>query len=133
MKLREKIDAINKARTEYQEGRESMTVGDAGKAAAKIKEMVKEVSDTLTEGANPCPDCGNPPIGIFHDGTPKPFEVGCLVDRNHRVRESLPEDAVDRWNKADYDPPREPDTVVATIHDETGKVREQKTIKLKKE
>lgn len=123
---------IEAARAKYHEGAANMTMAEVAKETAKIKAMVKEVSDMITEGAEDCPDCGNPPVGLFHDGTARPFEIGCVVDRNHRVRESLPEDAVERWNDGDYDPPREEGTVVATHTDATGKVINQQTVKVKK-
>jgi hypothetical protein len=101
------------------------------------KEIASDRSKELSRPVEPA-NIGKPedhmwdarPHGIFHDGTPKAFEIGCLRHANHRVRESLPEDAVERWNNDDYDLPREPGTVVATHRDATGEVKSQRTVKV---
>jgi hypothetical protein len=152
MKIREALDALKAARAEYHEKAAGMTMARVAEESAKIKKLNQAVQDIITDGANDCPDCVNRnkamtdeereaatpealscrPMGLFHEGTPNPFEVGCPRCPNHRVREALPEDAVEKWNKGEYLPPREPGTAVATIKDATGKVKEQKTVKVRK-
>lgn len=129
MKLREQLRNLKKAQAEYHAKAHTLTPPQIAEEVAKFKELRSGIVSELTEGAKNCPDCGNPPHGIFHDGTPNPFEIGCLSCRDHRVRGTLPEDAVEDWNAGKYMPPREPGTVVATHSDPTGKVISQKTLK----
>lgn len=132
MKLRERLKNLKAEQEKYNEAAATMSAEERSEATAKFKDLRSEIVDELREGANPCPDCGNLPHAIFHDGTPNPFELGCLTDANHRVRAALPEDAVAAWNEGDYLPPREPETVVATHADATGKVISQKTVKIQR-
>jgi hypothetical protein len=129
MKLREKLNALKAAQAEYHKKADSLTPPEIQKESEKFAKLQKDIADTITEGANKCPDCGNLPHGIFHDGTPNPFEIGCIVDRDHRVREALPEDAVEQWNKGNYLPPKAPGSVTMTHRDPTGKVKSQKTVR----
>jgi len=175
-KIRELVKALHEERAIYHENAAKYTSDQIAESNLKFKKMNQDVVDVITDGANDCPDCGQKPHGIFHDGTPNPFEIGCLVCRfittndgktvrvpdgasagiisavegeptivgaiidgelvkgthlyTHRVRETLPEDAVERWNAGNYDAPREPGTVVATKRDATGAVVEQKTAKV---
>lgn len=176
-KIRQLVTDLHEARAKYHAEAGSLTSDQIAERNAEFKKLNQAVVDVITDGANDCPDCGGKPHGIFHDGTPKPFEIGCLNCRflktdggetirvpdgvaagiitagdentpaivgaiidgelvkgthlfNHRVRETLPEDAVERWNAGNYDAPREPGTVVMTHRDNTGKVISEKTAKL---
>jgi len=129
MKIREKLKALKAAQAEYHEKANKLTPPQIQDERVKFEKLQKDIADTITDGANECPDCGNLPHGIFHDGTPNAFEVGCIHCRDHRVREALPEDAVDKWNAGEYLPPREPGTVIGTHKDATGKVISQKVMK----
>jgi hypothetical protein len=130
MKLREHVNALHQARAEYHEKSDKLTASETAKEVEKFKKLQQNIQDMLTEGANDCHDCGSRPHGIFHDGTAKPFEIGCLADKDHRVRETLPEDAVEKWNKCEYMPPRPPDTVLATHRDATGLVKSENIVRV---
>jgi len=128
MTLRDKLKALKAAQAEYHNKANELTSPQIAAEVARFNKLRAEISQEITAGAKNCPDCGNPPHGIFHDGTPNPFEIGCVHCRDHRVRGALPEDAVEDWNAGKYLPPREPGTVVATHLDATGKVKSQKTL-----
>lgn len=130
MKLRQHLDALTKARDEYHKKANTLTPPEIAKEVTKFKELNKAISDAITDGAQPCKDCKGEPTGIFHDGTANPFEIGCLACANHRVREALPEDAVDKWNKGEYLPPRPSGTALATHRDVTGQVKSEKLVKV---
>jgi hypothetical protein len=129
MKLRDKLKALKAAQAEYHKKANDLTSPQIAAEVEKFNTMRAGISAEITDGAKNCPDCGNVPHGIFHDGTPNPFEIGCLLCRDHRVRGALPEDAVEDWNAGKYLPPREPGTVEATHRDATGKVKSQKILK----
>jgi hypothetical protein len=130
MKLRDKLNALKAAKAEYHEKADTLTPPQIAEESAKFKAMHAEINTLLTEGAKDCPDCGGKPFALFHDGAPNPFEIGCLACRDHRVRASLPEDAVEDWNNDKYLPPREPGTAIATHKAVTGEVISQKTVKI---
>jgi hypothetical protein len=130
--LRKKLNHLKEEQAKYHEKAATLTSAEIVKESERFKKLRGEIVDILTEGAKKCPDCGNSPVGLFHDGTPKPFEVGCGHCPNHRVRGALPEDSVEDWNAGKYLPPREPGTAIATHADATGKVISQKAVKLQK-
>lgn len=154
MKIREQLNALRDARAEYHTKAAALTSSQIAEETAKIKALHQNVQDILTDGAKNCPTCDGKAMALFHEGTPNPFEVGCPRCQNHRIREALPDDAVEKWNAASgerdedrdikyadgkviseafkgYMPPREPGTAVATIKDATGMVREQKTVRVR--
>lgn len=128
--IRENLNALKAERAEYHEKADTLTPPQIAEWTAKIKGLNSAVADTITSGAEPCPDCELPPHGMFHEGTPNPFEIGCLNCRDHRVRGVLPEDVVADWNAGKYLPPREPGTAVVTHADATGKILSQKEVKI---
>jgi hypothetical protein len=132
MKLRDKIKKLQEAQAEYHEKANGLSPEEMSEERAKFKKLRADINEVLTKDAEDCPDCGNPPVGVFHDGTTKPFEVGCLNCRDHRVREALPEDAIESWNAGNYLPPREEGTLVTRHYDATGKVKEERTLKPRK-
>ena len=121
-----------------------LTAAETQAETAKFKGLMKEIQDIMTNGAKDCEevevtdDEGNPemrahrPVGIFHDGTPYPFEIGDPITRDRRVRAVSLEDAVEKWNDDEWLPPREPGTAEATHRDATGQVKSQKTVKVKR-
>jgi len=156
MKLRDTLNELKAARAAYHENAPNMTSAQISEETAKIKALNAKVSETLTEGAKNCPDCDSPPVGMFHEGTPNPFEIGCSgTCKNHRVRAALPEDAVDAWNAAEggedpdavikdedgnvvaqgfkgYMAPREPGVGIARHVSATGEVLSERTVKIEK-
>jgi hypothetical protein len=127
MKLREKLKALKAAQAEYHAKADKLTPPQIAAESIKFQKMQQEISATVSEGAKDCPDCGNPPHGIFHDGTPNPFEIGCRVCSNHRVRGALPEDAVEDWNAGNYLPAKPPGTVTMTHRAVTGEIKSEVT------
>jgi hypothetical protein len=128
MKLREKLNALKAARAEYHEKANTLTPPQIAAEVEKFVKMQTDIASAITEGAKECPDCGNPPHGIFHDGTPNAFEIGCVHCRDHRVREALPEDAIDAWHAGKYLPAREPGTLVMTHRSSTGEIKSQREV-----
>jgi hypothetical protein len=77
----------------------------------RIKELRKELSTLLSEGAEPCPECKIAPHGMIKRNPtsedPDPlFEVGCL-GCFRRARGAAIVTAVERWNKGLYVPARQ--------------------------
>lgn len=76
-----------------------------------VKELQQQISDTIAEGANPCPSCGAKAHGMQHDSeaTGTCFEVGCRNCGWFRVGNTavdhssygaiLPKHAVEAWNE----------------------------------
>lgn len=154
MKIREQLNALRDARAEYHTKAADLTSSQIAEETAKIKQLHQSVQDILTDGAKNCPTCDGKPMALFHEGTANAFEIGCPKCSGHRIREALPEDAVEKWNGLDgerdpdrdikdgdgkviaeafkgYMSPRDPGTAIATIRDATGMVREQKTVRVK--
>jgi antitoxin component YwqK of YwqJK toxin-antitoxin module len=92
----------------------TMTVREEQENGAKIKALNLELQAILTEGAEPCPNCGKHPIGMHRVLC---YEVGCDVcdpeivakegyDKGVRVSYSsqgrTKEEAVYNWNKRNY-------------------------------
>lgn len=161
------MDKLRAARAEYHEKAHTLTAPEIAKETEKFKTLNQTVIDLITEGARDCGNClvtmeklakdaekqsketgikvepatwSPKPHGIFHDGTANPFEIGCLRCPNHRIREALPEDAVEKWNAADHSkegvdggflPKRETGTVMATHRDLTGNVKSEKMVKVR--
>jgi hypothetical protein len=128
MKLREKLNALKAAKAEYHAKANTLTSPQIQEERLKFEAMQKDISDTITEGAKDC-EGGHRPLGIFHDGTPNPFEIGDPAVRDRRVREALPEDAVESWNAGRYMAPREEGTLLMTHKAVTGEIKSQKTVK----
>jgi hypothetical protein len=129
--LRDKLKELAAARADYHEKANTLTSPEIGAVTVKCKAIQAEIQEIMTEGAQDCED-GHRPIGIFHDGTANPFEIGDPITRDRRVRAATLEDAVEDWNAGEYLPPREPETVEATHRDATGEIKSQRTLKVKR-
>ena len=78
----------------------------------EIKALRAELVAAITEGAEPCPDCGNLPHGMIQNAVLNKqvialYEVGCLTCRDHRAQGLTREVAVTHWNNGEYLPPKE--------------------------
>lgn len=106
--------ALDAARDEYAKIVHEKPAAEVKAASAKIRELGKLLSDTITEGANPCPFCGQPPHGMLQPNKNAAgsvtFEVGCtgcppFVHKDGSVRNVavvgglLPKHAVEAWNE----------------------------------
>lgn len=80
-------------------------------ASDVVKKLRADISALITTGAQVCPICKNPPLGIEHprEKGGAEYEIGCLVCpafkhddgtiRQPRVRGGMiPQHAVDAWN-----------------------------------
>lgn len=87
-----------------------MTVGELEAVNGEILALQADLNTVLTQGADPCPNCGNDPHGMRRAkdvATLGMYEVGCVfcpptVKDNHRISISargfsIPE-AVENWN-----------------------------------
>ncbi len=79
----------------------------------RVNELRRELCAVLSDGANPCPDCGNRPIGLRHvhvvgatNRKTFTFEDGCVACKDHRAQGSSVPEAVAEWNQAKYLPPK---------------------------
>jgi hypothetical protein len=129
--FRAKLKEINGLLATYQKEWESLTPKETGERVKKIKDVRAEIQKILTEGAKDC-EGGHRPLGLFHENTPNPFEIGDPVQSNRRSRGAFLEDVVEKWNADEWLPPRAPETIVATHKDKDGKVVSQKEVKLQK-
>jgi hypothetical protein len=68
---------------------------------AKIEALRADLQAILTEGSEPCSECGNQPHGIEQ---PYAYEVGCLsvTCTGRRAQGRSIDQAVDRWNVEHY-------------------------------
>lgn len=78
---------------------ESLTKEDAD----VVVQLRQELIEAYTEGATPCEDCGNMPIGIKQPVAAGSvvlsyYEIGCVVCRDHKAKAQTREEAVDNWN-----------------------------------
>lgn len=127
MTMEELTERIAAERAAYHQ---AVDAGDEGPRklevrAARIRELNAQLVATITAGANPCPNCGQPPHGMLHhEDAKRPIEIGCLAcagkvyrddagavlppDRqpSFHVRASSRETAIARWNAGKYDPLR---------------------------
>ncbi len=99
------------ARANHHALADTMTSKQAADSGAWIVGLQKELSAAIATDADPCPGCGNPPMGIQHQ-TPDGFEyeVGCIscppfehtdstVRRFAAKGGTLPRHAVEAWNE----------------------------------
>lgn len=110
MKFKEAKSALEAALADYR-ATSNPTAAQNTEHTAKIKAARKAVSDAITEGAMPCPGCGERPHGMEQPTVKsKEFELGCLsckpfihedgTGRAFRVRGGLmPRHAVEAWNE----------------------------------
>lgn len=86
------------------------TAAEVREASDAVRKAQKELSDVISHGADPCPTCGQPPMGMvqYTEGGPT-FEVGCTncgwfkhtdgTPRDHSGRGGvLPHHTVEAWN-----------------------------------
>jgi hypothetical protein len=106
---------LSAALADHHANSQEWTAGKTRENDMKIKGFRQELSDVYSEGAKPCPKCGNAPHGMDRDGKSL-FEVGCLVcppepvivDGEVRWRKSwssqgrTPQEAVEMWNDDQY-------------------------------
>lgn len=130
-KLRELLNKLKELRAALHENWDTLTTKQVGEATLEIKAAGAEIQKILTEGAKDC-EGGHRPLGIFHEGTANPFEIGDPITPNRRTRAAFLEDAVEKWNKGEYLPPRPSETVTGTHKDAAGNIISQKTAKLQR-
>lgn len=102
------VSCIASAKAEYLIANEELPSSKVIPFSNKVKELQKELSDTISNGANVCPVCGNKPIGmIFRTQnvggvTVNLYEVGCLNCVGISSRGASPEETVQKWNRSQY-------------------------------
>jgi hypothetical protein len=109
MRTEEEILAdLGATRSKYRQASDTARAADMQAISHKVKELMNELSDTISAGAKPCPTCGNAAHGlcfrtIITDGVVSNlYEVGCVVCSDKRARASSAEVAVKRWNSENY-------------------------------
>jgi hypothetical protein len=137
MDIEEITQAIAAARAEHHtrfEGNLNATLREVKESTDHIRELNELLVAVITEGCKPCPNCGNAPHGIFHEGSKTvraSLEIGCLhcvgrvfkgedgkvlpleetpsfhVRTTGTTSKSPREMAVERWNAEQWDAPHE--------------------------
>jgi hypothetical protein len=101
--LNELEAALQIAVAKLSEARHGMTGDEVRQAKNRIRLLRRQIQDILTAGVEPCPECGNMPLGIHQ---PKYFFVGCLSPScsERRSRGDSVSLAVMAWNAQVYFP-----------------------------
>lgn len=105
------VTAISDARAAYQAVANTASAPEKYELSQKVKALQTELRERLAEGANPCPRCDSPAVGVIHETEHgRRYEVGCPVcsgafvhkdgtKRLTRVKDALmPKHAVEAWN-----------------------------------
>jgi hypothetical protein len=110
---------LSAALADHHANSQEWTAGKTRENDMKIKGFRQELSDVYSEGAKPCPKCGNAPHGMDRDGKSL-FEVGCLVcppeklpdivveglavpqRKSYSAQGRTPQEAVENWNDDKY-------------------------------
>lgn len=95
------------ARADYEKGVQTLPAPKVQALAAQVKDLKQELNDWIIEGAKPCADCGNLPIGLIQSANTgkmvfEYYEVGCANCRDHRAQAQTREEAVDAWNQGKF-------------------------------
>jgi ssDNA-binding Zn-finger/Zn-ribbon topoisomerase 1 len=111
-KAREIEADLAKARAAYHGASGTEPAPKLYERSRAIRALTDELAATYTEGAEPCPDCGNPPHGMRKN--PATVEVGCLACPSRRAQGVTADEAVERWNRGELvEAPEVPSTEVA--------------------
>lgn len=102
---------LDKARTDYLRAIAANDLKASQEASKLVRELQADLSAELTQGANPCPFCGQAPHGIEHPSAAGGFvyEVGCLTCKPFRHTDGtnrwarckgglIPSQTVEAWN-----------------------------------
>jgi hypothetical protein len=98
-KVREIEADLAKARAAYHEAANSEPPPKLYERSRAIRALTDELAATYTDGAEPCPDCGNPPHGMRKN--PATIEVGCLACPSRRAQGVTADEAVEKWNRGE--------------------------------
>lgn len=108
---------IDEAVNLYRENVDKWNRAEIAKSNEKVKSLQNEMSDTISKGADPCPNCGSKPIGIIRREVPvgntniPVYEVGCSVcapeetkgkRKFYAAHGGSPQDAVSNWNTGQF-------------------------------
>ena len=105
-------EQLGKVKARYLLLANSGTVAEVRSASQAVRDLQAAIALLISDGAKPCPGCGQHPFGMEQprkDGGTE-FEIGCLsckpfkwrdgTVREYRVRGGLvPRHAVDAWNE----------------------------------
>lgn len=86
------------------------TRSEINEASFEVELAKEALASALTEGADPCPTCGEKPHGMLHEVSLRKqkmdcVEIGCTGCQDHRAQGFTREQAVERWNTGEYIPP----------------------------
>lgn len=101
---------IKATRKGVHEAGDNITIKQANEANERIADLLTLLSETITDGANLCPECDGKPHGMVHEmavkGESRPiYEIGCLPCKDVRAIDLLPELALERWNAGSFEAP----------------------------
>lgn len=97
----ELVEALATARAKYQEAVASKPIAAAYEFSDAVSDLMVELSQALSEGAEPCIDCGAEPHGAHARSTPlgERYTVACLACAKKEAHGGSAEVAVENWNE----------------------------------
>ena len=95
------LEEMRQKMAEHHEAGDEATVAQVRERTAQIQALRQELSDGITQGAQPCPDCDIPPHGMRKN--PQQWEIGCL-SCGLRARENSQEACLEAWNALEETP-----------------------------
>lgn len=114
-RIQELQGLIAAKRADKHERNDDLTNREDREISGEIKDLNTQLSTVITDGADPCPNCGETPHGIPQEVGLKGetwyiYEVGCLTPKSEthpqtRTIDLLPELAVLRWNRGKFEAP----------------------------
>ena len=102
---------IQAVQAEYHEKANIASAAELRSLSSKMKALRQEASSLITDGAMPCPECGELPHGMFRERGRgmSIYEIGCLNCKNPddesqalRAVGTTQKSTVFSWNEADY-------------------------------
>lgn len=100
-------------RAEYQAKSDTAPAPELRAITEEVKRLSNLLNAAITEGAEPCEDCAQPPLGLVQQIDVKGealdyYEVGCAAAcSDKRAQGFTREQAVQKWNDEQYLKPKD--------------------------
>lgn len=109
--MQELRDAIKAKREEYHAKHDILPARELRAITEEVKRLSNELNAQIIEGAEPCEDCNELPMGLVQQIDVKGeaqdyFEIGCVKCPNHRAQGFTQKQAVQKWNDERYLKPK---------------------------
>lgn len=101
---KELVEALASARARYQETVATRPIAESYDLSTAVNDLMEELSQALSEGAEPCIDCGAEPHGAHARSTPlgERYTVACLACGQKEAHGGSAEVAVENWNSGHF-------------------------------